>query len=134
MPSSSTMNPEFQAQVFRQDQALIIACDRHLAVILPIGLRYAAAGIVAGTVMARNTTDGLYDAYSSAGSSGLNAAACITLRNEATTSGQVTYTPAIFKGIVFYNNLTGVDATAYGSSGLAGRKITDGQGSVLLMF
>lgn len=134
MGSSSTMNPEFKNQIFRIDQPLILACDRHLAVILPVALRYQSAGVLAGTVVARNTTDGVYDPYSSGGSSGLNAAAGITMRNEATVSGDTVFTPVIFKGIVYYNNLIGVDATAIGSTGLNGRKITDGTGDVLLMF
>ena len=127
---------KFTSSVFRKDFGpQIIAKNRHLCSIGPVRLAISASGYVAGTVLAKNTTDGYFYAYDDNGSSGLNTAACILLDNcplEETTSPQHLLSRAIFRGEVYHANLTGIDTN--GVADLNGRLYTDSLGNAILGF
>ncbi len=131
----------YQSEVLRYDDPNIIASARHLALMLGVRLAYDAAGYAAGTVLARNTTTGLYQAYDNGASSGLDAAICVLEKAvpvgdfAATTAHAVSnsvLTHAIFAGIVFYNKLTGIDAN--GVTDLGGKQMIGADGVTLLRF
>lgn len=135
----SNVNPGYKPEVFRNDSPIIIATNRSSAVLLPVRLRYSAQGYPAGQVLARNTTDGLYDKYSNAGASGTDAAIAILFDakdtadfSTADASGS-SLAVGIFGGCtVFYDKLTGIDAN--GVTDLGGKVITDATGVKTLKF
>jgi hypothetical protein len=129
----------FNGSVFRFDQPLVIAMNRQSAYLLGIRLRYQADGYAAGTVLARNTTDGLYQAYDDGGSSGINTAACVLFDKKAaedfdgTASTSTTTAVGIFGGCAVYKDrLTGYDANAL--TDLKGRVIKGATGDDLVLF
>lgn len=135
----SSIDPNFKSSIHRYDQKLVIAGNRHTAIILPVRLKYQADGYEAGTLLARNTTDGLYQAYNDAGSSGINTAACVLLEAfaEEDFSGEEstdsTLATAVFGSCVLYkNNLVGYDAN--GLTDLKGTLITLPDSTVLMKF
>ena len=132
--------PNFNSSITRFDEPNIIARNRHLASLLPIALAPTSGGTdyAAGTVLAYNTSTNLYGPYGgSGGTNGTNIAACIleqpilNLYFQGAASGSV-YTSAIFKGEVWSNKLTYLDANAI--TNLNGRQVTDAFGSVTLLF
>lgn len=129
----------FNGSVFRKDFPMVIATNRASAVLLPIRMRYAAAGYVAGTVLAQNSVDNLFEAYNDAGSSGLNTAKCILFESlnasdfDSTASTGSTTAVGIFGGCTVYKDkLVGYDAAALVD--LAGREITDATGVTTILF
>lgn len=135
----ASAGPSYSGSVFRKDFPVVIATNRIGAILLPVALRYNAAGVIAGTILARNTTDGLFDTYVNGGASGTGTAACILFESHpvedfsaAASSGS---TPAvgIFGGCtVFKTALPNVDATA--ETSLGAKEITDSSGVTLLKF
>ena len=123
-------------QTFRKDFGpQIIAKNRHLASIGPVRLASSASGFAAGTVLAKNNVSGYFDAYNDGGSSGLNTAVCVLLDAVPTTESLSPLKPlsrAVFRGELFYDNLTGIDAN--GVTDLAGRAYTDSLGNKILSF
>jgi hypothetical protein len=133
------VGPQFSQSVFRKDFPMPIATNRISAILLPVMLRYNSAGYVAGTVLARNTTDGLYDAYNSGGSSGTNVAACVLFEGHAaedfnsTASSGNTGAVGIFGGCtVFKDSLPNYNAGIL--TDLSAKLITDASGVVLVKF
>lgn len=128
------IDPRFTGEIFRQDHPIILACDRHLASLLPVRMRYKSGGYAAGEVVSRNTTDGLYDSYLDGAASGLGAANAI-LQDKvdfgtATSGSQIAV--GIFGGKVYSAKLTGMDAA--GIVDLKGRTVIDATGVSILMF
>ncbi len=129
----------FSSSIFRKDWPIIIATNRASAVLLPVNLRYLSGGYVAGQVLARNTTDGLYDKYNSAGSSGTDTAACVLFESHpaedftGTTTSDLTAAVGIFGGCtVFYDKMISVDADAIVD--LGGKKIIDATGATVVKY
>lgn len=124
------------SQVFRKDHRLIIAKNRHLASIAPIVLAYTAAGYVAGTVLARNTNSGIYQAYDDTlAASGVNTAACVLLDDVAVedfNGNTSTSAQAITKGELYYDNMVGIDSN--GITDLGGKIFVDGFNNNIFMF
>ncbi len=124
--------------IFRKNQAIIIASNRHLASILPVRLIYDAAGYVAGVVLAYNSTGNYYQKYVDGSASGVGTAACILFEDhgtddfDTTNATETTMARGIFGGEVFYAKLTGIDAA--GIVDLKARSITDATGTVTLKF
>lgn len=135
----ASVGPESNITVFRKDFPMPIATNRSSAVMLPVQLRYNSAGVVAGTVLARNTTDGLYDTYVNSGASGTGTAACVLFESHAAedftstaTSGNCTAV-GIFGGCTLFKaSCPNIDATSETSLGM--RELTDSNGVVLLKF
>ncbi len=129
---------EFNPVLFRNDNPIILACERHQALILPVLMNYQAGGYLAGTVIAANTSSAnppYYQAYVNSGASGTGTAKAILFEN-VTFSPAVTagFEPAraIVKGNVFQTKLTGLDANAI--TNLNARSFMDSTGAQILMF
>ena len=128
------LTPAFDSEIFRKDYPVVLACNRHLALLLAVNLRYKSDGYRYGEVIARNTTDDLYDSYSSSGSSGLDTAAAILLESVdfgAATSGTQAAV-AIFGGQVYESAVSGLDSGA--KTDLNGVSIKDAFGTQIFKF
>lgn len=129
----------FNGNVFRKDFPIIIATNRSSAVLLPVRLRYNANGYAAGTVLARNTTDGLFEAYNDGASSGLNTASAILFEPHPVedfdgdgATGSV-LAVGIFGGCTVYEDkLVGFDTAA--RTDLLAKTIVDATGVKTLKF
>lgn len=130
---------DFNANVFSKDYPIVIATNRSSAILNPVRLRYQADGYAAGTVLARNTTDGLFQAYDDAGSSGTNTAACVLFEPhdvgdfDGTGATGSTMAVGIFGGCTLFEaKLVGLDAAA--KTDLGARSIIDATGVTTLKF
>lgn len=122
-------------EVFRKNNPIILANNRHQAAVTPIRLAYNAAGYLAGTVLARNSVSGFYQAYDDLGASGIDSAVGVLFHDVAVEDfNSLTSTAAqmISKGNVYESKLTGLDANA--KTDLKSRSIVDGMGNTILMF
>lgn len=132
----SSLDAKFDGEIFRKDHPIILSGNRVLASILPVRLAYDSDGYLAGTVIARNTTSGLYQKYDNGGSSGLDTAAAILFGDKAesdfASTGDSQAARGIFGGEVFQSKLTGLDAGAI--TDLGARSITDASGTQVLKF
>jgi hypothetical protein len=135
----SKLDSTFNGQIFRKDMPLVIASNRSSAVLHPVRLRYQADGYAAGTVLARNTTDGLYQAYTDGAASGTGTAAAVLFEAHGAedfpgaTSNDSCLAVGIFGGCsLFYDSLTGIDAA--GEADLGMREITDATGVKTVKF
>ena len=136
----STLDPNFSPEIFRKNFPQVIAKNRQLASLMPVRLAYSASGYAAGTVLARNSTSGLWQAYNDAGSSGINTAVAVLdqpvavddfLSETNPISGGV-LSQAIIGGEVFKTALVGYDANAL--TDLKGREIVDALGVTIVKF
>jgi hypothetical protein len=120
-------------QVFRKDNRMIIAMNRHHATIIGARLEYDALGYTAGQTIARNSVSGLHTKYATGGSSGTDTAVGILFQDVldmpagATDLGQV-----IVKGEVFEDLCIDLDAGA--KVDLGARSVINGSGTTILMF
>lgn len=132
----ASLDAKFSGEIFRKDHPQIIAQNRQLASILPVRLAYTGDDILAGTVLARNTTSGYYEPYDNGGSSGTDTAACILLETHAAiefaSSGDTQLGKGLFGGEVFKDKLTGLDANAI--TDLGAKTIVDATGVNVLKF
>lgn len=122
-------------EVFRKDNPMILANNRQQAAITPIRVAYSATKIAAGTLLARNSVSGYYQAYSDIGASGIDTAVGILFHDiEVEDFNGLTSTAAqmITKGNVYEAKLTGLDANA--KTDLKSRSVIDGFGNTILMF
>jgi hypothetical protein len=134
-----SVDANFKSPIFRYDQPLVIAMNRASASLIGVRLRYQADGYLPGTILARNTTDGWYQAYDSGGASGTDTAACVLFLGRkaedfdaASTSGSTTAV-GIFGGCAVYKNqLTGYDSSVL--TDLKGRLVIAGTGDELMLF
>ena len=130
------IDAKVSTEIFRKDNPIILATNRHLATLLPVRLAYDAAGYKAGEVVARNTVSGLYESYDDGASSGLNTAAAILFESvevdkfPSATGSAVAR--GIFGGEVFKSKLTGLDSNA--ETDLGARTIIDASGVQILKF
>lgn len=135
----ASVDANFKSSIFRFDQPLVIAMNRSSAVLIGLRLKYQSGGYAAGTVLARNTTDGLYQAYDDGGASGIDTAACVLFEAHAaedfdgTAATSTTTAVGIFGGCAVYkDNLTGYDANAL--TDLKGRVVKGTTGDDLVLF
>ncbi len=122
-------------EVFRKNYPMVLANNRQQATITGVRVAYNANGYLAGTVMARNSVSGYYQAYSDVGASGIDTAVGILFHDiEVEDFNSLTSTAAqlITKGNVFEAKLTGLDANA--KIDLGARSVIDGYGNTILMF
>lgn len=130
---------DFNPNVFSRDYPMVIATNRSSAILNPVRLRYDADGYKAGTVLARNTTDGLFQKYNDAGASGINTASCVLFEPVGPTEydGPAATGSAMAVGIfggctLFKDKLVGLDANAI--TDLGARTIIDATGVTTLKF
>lgn len=114
----------------------IIACNRHLATILPVRVSYDANMQETGLVLARNSVSTVYSAYDSGGASGLDVAKAVLLdtvypTDFAATSGTA-LANAVFGGELYVSKLIGYDSGAL--TDLGGKVIIDATGVEILKF
>lgn len=123
-------------QIFRKDNPIILACNRHQAMLLPIRLAYNASGYKTGRVLARNSTSGFYQNYDDLAASGLNTAKAILFEDvpveQFADSSDTQLARGIFGGKVFEDKLLGLDAN--GKVDLLSRSIVDATGAQILTF
>lgn len=122
-------------EVFRKNHPMILANNRQLATIIGVRVAYDASGYLAGTVLARNSVSGYYQAYSDIGASGIDTAVGILFHDipvEDFNGLTSTAAQMITKGNVFETKLIGLDAN--GKTDLKSRSIVDGFGNTILMF
>lgn len=128
----SSLDAATSGEIFRKDHPMILACNRHQALILPARMAYVADGYVAGQVVARNTVSGLYEKYDDGASSGLDTAAGVLLHDVEPASGSSELARVVFEGKVFEDKLTGLDSAA--KTDLKARSIVDATGAQILTF
>jgi len=119
-------------EIFRKDNPMILACDRHLATILPVRLAYVSGGYKAGQVLGRNSVSGNYEKYDNGASSGLDTAVCVLMHAATPASSDTELAKAVFGGRVYEDKLTGLDSN--GKTDLKSRSIVDASGSQILIF
>lgn len=130
----------FNGSIFRKDFPMVIATNRAQAIMLPVRVRYQANGYVAGTLLARNTTDGWYQAYDDGGSSGINTAKCVLFESlnatdfdGAASTGSTTAVGIFGGGVTLYKDkLVGYDANGATDLGLV--DIIDATGVTTVKF
>jgi hypothetical protein len=133
------LGPNYLTSLQRFDDINIIAMNRQLCQIMGINVYYSASDVVAGTVLAQDSSkSNAYVAYASGGSNGTNVACCVlekTVHTEdfPSTTG-VAFAQGIFGGAVYYDKLVGVDANALTATNLNGRKRFGADSSNVLFF
>lgn len=129
-------------QIKRNDFAIILACNRHLATLLPVRLVRTGTDYSAGLVLGRVTATGFYKNYDDSASDGSQVAAGVLFedvlledRSDSSPSLGASGTAVarcIFGGEVFQDKLTGLDAAA--KVDLGARTIIDASGVNILKF
>jgi hypothetical protein len=132
--SKSAIDAEVKNEIFRTDWAAIIAYRRDLATIEPARLAYDASGYVAGQVIARTTSTGIFSKYSAVSGGSIDSV-CVLMENvradqqdSALSGGSLAR--AIFAGYVYKAKL--LDYT--GASQLGGKEMTDATGITVVKF
>lgn len=135
----SSQDMKFSGEIFRKDHPMILACNRHLATILPVRLQYDSGGYKAGVVLARQTSgaaSGTYTKYSDSAGSGIGTAAAILFQDvdvsDFADASDTVLARGIFGGEVFEDKVTGLDAN--GKTDLGSRSIVDASGAQILKF
>lgn len=129
----------FSSEIFRKDFPIIIATNRHTAVMLPVRLAYHADGYVAGQLLAQNSTSKRYVKYNLSGSSGEDTAKAVLFESkpvedfDSTAATGSTMAVAIFGGCVLYKDKL-VDYDADALTDLKARLIEDASGTSLFAF
>jgi hypothetical protein len=131
----SSIDALVNQSAFAKDYPMVLACDRQLAVLLPVRLAYKASvsgGYSAGTVIARNTTSLQYEPYVAGGASGTGTAKGVLFFPVAPASGDSDMGIMIAKGVVYEAKLVG--STSGSIADLGARSVTDASAVALLMF
>ncbi len=136
----ANIDVKFNPSIFRKDWPMVMATGRAGAKLLPVRVRYNSDGYPAGQVVARNSTDGLYQKYNDAGASGINTAVAVLFEGleadadfDSTASSGSAMATGIFGGcMLYYDKLTGLDANALVD--LGARQVIDASGIRLLDF
>jgi hypothetical protein len=135
----ASLDVKFNSEVFRKDHPMVIATNRQSAVLLPVRVKWKSGGYAAGTVLARNTTNGVYETYVDGTGSGIGTAACVLFEQlaaedfDAQSAAGSTTAVGIFGGCTVYvDKLVGLDAAA--KTDLGAREIVDATGVATLKF
>lgn len=131
--SKSAIDATFSTEIFRNDATLVIAKRRDLAALSPVRLALKSGGYKAGTVIARNTATGLFEAFSAA--SGSYTAQKILferVREEELGATGGALARALDAGYVYKDSLTDYDSTA--KTHLGAIEQTDATGVTIVKF
>lgn len=129
---TTDLDAKSSGQIFRKDNPMILATNRHHATMLPVRLSYDVDGYKAGQVLARNSVSGLYAKYDSGGASGLDTAKCILFEDAAPESGSTDLARGVFRGEVYQDLLLDLDSGAI--TDLGARSVVSATGSTILIF
>lgn len=113
-------------QLFRKDNTVIIAKNRHLASLAGVRLKGVAADYQAGTVLGKNSVDGYFYAYNNGASSGLDTAVCVLMETIADNGESTLLGRGIFSGELYKDNLVGFDSAAGTDLGARSYQASDG--------
>ncbi len=136
--SKSAIDAEVNNQIFRKDWSAIIAYRRDLATIEPVRLTYDSSGYLAGQVLARVTSTGVFGKFSSV-SGGSYDSVCVLFENVTSsdegTPGSTAPTGgalarAIFAGYVYKDKLVDYVNAAQ----LGGKEMTDATQITVVKF
>jgi hypothetical protein len=134
--SKSAIDAEVNNQIFRKDWAAIIASRRDLATIAPVRLAYDAGGYLAGQVLARVTSTGVFGKYSAVSGSA-NDSVCVLFENvtasdedSALTGGALARAIMGAGGGVYKSKLLDYP----GATAMGGKEITDATGITVVKF
>lgn len=114
-------------EIFRQDQTIILALNRHLADIQPVRLAFDADGYKAGQVVARDTSSGLWEKWSAVSGDSPDSH-CILFENvpvqdvDSAASGTAV-ARGIYGGDVYQDKCLELDSNA--KTALGGRTIVN---------
>lgn len=130
------LDAKINNQITRNDFAIILACNRQLATLVPVRLvNNGTSDYKAGLVVGRITTSGLYKNYDDSASDGSQTAVGVlfedVLASDVPASG-LPVARAIVGGEVYLGKLTGFDAAA--GTDLGARTIIDASGISILKF
>lgn len=132
----ANLDASYSNQIFRKDFPIILACNRHLATLLPVRLAYNASGYTAGQVLAQNSATLLFQNYVNGGASGTGTAKCVLFQSiDASEFPSATGTAmeqGVFGGEVYDNLLIDADSTA--KTDLNGRTFSDSSGTAIFKF
>lgn len=134
--SKTAIDAEVNNQIFRTDWSAIIALRRDLAQISPVRLKYDANGYPAGQVLARRTSTGVFEKWSSVSGASYDTP-CILFQNIIAADEDSTLTGGalargIMAGFVYKNALTEYDAGA--KTALVAKEQTDATGITVVKF
>lgn len=134
MNKIGSLDAKFKDPVFRRDNPQIVAASLHQTLRLPVRLEFEAdtEGYPAGTVLARRPSNGLFTSYEDGQADGKGTAVAVLLNDVIPASGDTDLGIGIFKGTLYEDNLTGLDAAA--KVDLGSRTIQDATGVKLLVF
>lgn len=131
------LGPNYLTSLQRYDDVNIIAANRQLCQIFGVAVYYSATDLVAGTIMAADSSkSGAYVPYASGGSNGTNVAMCVlerTLHAEdfQSTTGTA-FVQGIFSGAVFFDKLVGYAAGVL--TDMRAKKVTGADGVNVLLI
>lgn len=135
----ASLDVKYNSEVFRKDHPMVIATNRQSAVLLPVRVKWKSGGYQAGSVLARNTSNGVYESYVDGTGSGVGTAACVLFEAlaegdfDAQSAAGSTTAVGIFGGCTVYvDKLVGLDAAA--KVDLGAREIVDATGVATLKF
>lgn len=124
------LDATFSGEIFRKDHPMIIASNRHLASIKPVRLAYYAAGLVAGTILARDPADGLFKKFADVPAN--PDSACVLFENiDYYDAAETPLARGVFAGEVFAAKLVGA---APAIAALGGKIFQDATGIQTLKF
>lgn len=134
--AKSAVDAEVKNQIFRKDFSAIIAMRRDLAQLSGARLKYDASGYAAGQVLARRTSTGVFEKWSSV-SGASNDTACVLFENVIAADLDSTLTGGslarvIMGGYVYKDALVEYDANA--KTALGGVEQTDATGITVVKF
>ena len=129
----TTLDFVTSGEIFRKDNRIVIAQNRHQAAIVPVKLAYLSDGYVAGQCLSLNSTSGLWNKYVANGSSGTDTCVGVLLNDVLNMStGVAEVGQMIAKGQVFASLCVDLDADAVVD--LKGRSVVDAIGNTILMY
>lgn len=122
----------FDGEAQRKDHPIVLACNRDLATILPTRVLNRAEGYKAGQVIARDTSDQFYKAFSAISGGSFDSVGVLfeSIGAQSATGGTLART--VFGGEVYKSVL--VDFSSDASDEMLAREITDSLGTTIVKF
>lgn len=134
----STTGLDFRTsgEIFRKDNRLVLARNRHLASIIGGRLQWQSGNdLVAGQMIALNTSTNVYTSYNPSGASGTGVAVGVLFHDVPAplATGTSDLVQVILKGEVYKDALVGYDSGA--ATDLGAREVYDqATGKTIVLF